>query len=52
MKKYNKNRCENLNICILGDLSKYLKCRKENCPDKTIADVKSPFILNKNKQGE
>jgi len=30
------NRCETWNICPLGDITKYLKCRKPWCPKKTM----------------
>jgi hypothetical protein len=38
------NRCETLNICILGDIAKHIGCRKPWCPVKTMADVPSPFL--------
>ncbi len=40
------NRCETWNICPLGDITKYLKCRKPWCPKKTMADVQWPFICS------
>ncbi len=40
------NRCERWNICPLGDITKYLGCRKPWCPEKTMADAVSP-ILNR-----
>lgn len=33
------NKCESWNICPLGDITKYLGCRKAWCPKKTMADV-------------
>jgi hypothetical protein len=38
------NKCETLNICILGDIAKHIGCRKPWCPKKTMADVVSPIL--------
>lgn len=29
---------------MLGDITKYLGCRKPHCPKKTMADIGSPML--------
>ena len=40
------NKCEDYNICIIGDMSKYIKCRKSHCPIKTMGDISFTSLTN------
>lgn len=44
LSKLAANRCRSWNICPLGDISKYVGCRRPECPTRTVADVPSPMI--------
>lgn len=46
------NACERWNICPLGDITRYIGCRKAHCPTKTMADVPSPVLANQGARHE
>lgn len=44
LSKLTANRCRGWNVCPLGDMAKYVGCRRPECPARTMADVASPLI--------
>jgi hypothetical protein len=43
MDERRSNRCENWAYCPLGDMAKYIGCRKPHCPKYTFANAPRPF---------